>query len=79
MVQFKENLDKHLLSELKTASNIGVHGSSFRIETKNPEALRKQILEFALQHNLNIVSLQNENQSLEDVFRMLTKNTEISN
>ena len=79
MVQFKENLDKHLLSELKNASTIGVNGSSFRIETENPEALRKQILEFALQHNLNIVSLQNENQSLEDVFRMLTKNTEISN
>jgi len=26
----------------------------------------------SLQHNLNIVSLQSENQSLEDVFRSLT-------
>jgi ABC-2 type transport system ATP-binding protein len=34
--------------------------------------VRKQLLEMALQHNLNIVSLQSENQSLEEVFRSLT-------
>ena len=37
-----------------------------------PEELRKQILELSLQHNLNIVSLQSENVSLEEVFKELT-------
>ena len=40
---------------------------------RNPEIVRKQILELALQHNLNIVSLQSEDQSLEDMFRLLPK------
>jgi ABC-2 type transport system ATP-binding protein len=43
-----------------------------KVETQNPEAVRKQILQLALQHNLNIVSLQSETQSLEDIFRNLT-------
>ena len=37
------------------------------------EIFARQILELALRHNLNIVSLQSENQSLEDVFRSLTQ------
>ena len=43
----------------------------FKLQTANPESVRKQILELALQHNLNIVSLQSESQSLEDVFQVL--------
>jgi ABC-2 type transport system ATP-binding protein len=31
------------------------------------------VLEMSLQHNLNIVSLQTEGSSLEDVFRSLTR------
>jgi ABC-2 type transport system ATP-binding protein len=34
--------------------------------------VRKQLLELSLQHNLNIVSLQSESKSLEEVFRLLT-------
>jgi ABC-2 type transport system ATP-binding protein len=49
---------------------------SYRVQTANPEIVRKQILELALLHNLNIVSLQSEDQSLEDVFRSLTQKTE---
>ena len=45
--------------------------AAFRSVT--PELVRKQILELALQHNLNIVSLQNESNSLEVVFRELTQ------
>jgi ABC-2 type transport system ATP-binding protein len=42
------------------------------METDEPESVRKQLLELSLQHNLNIVSLQSEGQSLEEVFRKLT-------
>src|SRR5688500_10758763 len=82
IVQFKENVDKHLLEKIKdvtsieqvTASNLKF--DSYRIQTSNPEVVRKQILELSLQHNLNIVSLQSESQSLEDVFRSLTQKAE---
>jgi ABC-2 type transport system ATP-binding protein len=49
---------------------------SYRIQTSNPESVRKQILEISLQNNLNIVSLQSENHSLEEVFRSLTQKAE---
>ncbi|MBS1934468.1 MAG: hypothetical protein JST96_10750, partial [Bacteroidetes bacterium] len=45
---------------------------NWKLETSNPESVRKQLMQLSLQHNLNIVSLQSESQSLEDVFRSLT-------
>ena len=77
IVQFKENIDKHLLEQIKEVSNIEqVTPATLKLQTSNPEAVRKQIFELSLQHNLNIVSLQSESQSLEDVFRALTQKAE---
>jgi ABC-2 type transport system ATP-binding protein len=42
------------------------------LETADSEALNKQLMEMALQHSLNIVSLQAESRNLEEVFRDLT-------
>jgi len=81
IVQFKENVDKHLLEGIKNVTSIeqvatsNLKSDSYRIQTSNPEVVRKQILELSLQHNLNIVSLQSESQSLEDVFRSLTQSS----
>jgi hypothetical protein len=47
-------------------------GGEFSIETTDPDALAKELMTFALQHNLNIVSLQTQTRRLEDVFRDLT-------
>ena len=82
VIQFKETVDKQLLVQMKEVINVaqlhpsGFKSDSYRIQTANPEIVRKQILELALLHNLNIVSLQSEDQSLEDVFRSLTQKTE---
>ena len=77
IVEFKENIDKHLLEQVKEVSNIEqVSPSTLKLQTSNPEIVRKQIFELSLQHNLNIVSLQSESQSLEDVFRALTQKAE---
>lgn len=77
IVQFKENIDKHLLEQIKEISDIEqLSTSTLKLQTSNPEAVRKQIFELSLQHNLNIVSLQSESQSLEDVFRSLTQKAE---
>lgn len=76
LVQFKEPVDKHLLEQIKEVAVTGqVSAMSYKLQTPNPEAVRKQILELALQHNLNIVSLHSESQSLEEVFRTLTQNS----
>lgn len=44
----------------------------WEFQTDNPDDVKKQLLELALQNNWNIVSLQSEKQSLEEIFRQLT-------
>jgi len=77
VVNFKEPVDKSLLETIKDADSVEqLRTTNFKLETSNPESVRKQILEISLQNNLNIVSLQSENQSLEEVFRSLTQKGE---
>ncbi len=73
-VSFKEALEQEWLSRLSAAKATNkLDAFTWTITTDNPELMRKQLLELALQHNLNIVSLQTDSQSLEDIFRQLTK------
>ena len=74
VIQFKEPVEIALLKNLygvDAAERLST--AQFKLSTNNPEQVRKQIFELALEHNLNIVSLQSESQSLEEVFRALTK------
>ena len=76
-VSFKEAVDKSLLEKLNEVSIVEeLQTSNFKLQTSNAEAVQKQILELSLRNNLNIVSLQSENQSLEEVFRSLTQKAE---
>ena len=76
-VSFKESIDKSWLEQLAAARSVNqIDANNWQLATDNPEQLRKQIFELALQHNLNIVSLQSDSQSLEDVFRSLTQKAE---
>ena len=73
-VSFKETVDRVLLDKLPAVKEIIKNeANNWQLATYDSDQLRKQILALALQHNLNIVSLQSENQSLEDIFRSLTK------
>lgn len=76
-VSFSEKIDEQWLSSLPMVSRMESAGlNSFRLFTNEPETLRRSILELALSKNLNIISLQNESQSLENIFKQLTgKNT----
>jgi len=74
-VSFKESIDKSWLEQLAAAGSVNkIDANNWQLATDNPEQLRKQIFELSLLHNLNIVSLQSDSQSLEDVFRSLTQN-----
>jgi len=73
LVQFKEPVNRQLLENIKEISRIEEpQASNFKLQTSNPEAVRKQLLQIALQQNLNIISLQSESQSLETIFKALT-------
>jgi ABC-2 type transport system ATP-binding protein len=73
-VRFKEALEQEWLIRINGVSRADkTDACSWNLQTTQPELVRKQLLEMSLQHNLNIVSLQSENQSLEEVFRSLTQ------
>jgi ABC-2 type transport system ATP-binding protein len=63
------------LNGMKSVQNLG--DGKWRLYTANPDSLRKEILQLALQQDLSISSIQTETQSLEDVFRNLTTGTAI--
>jgi ABC-2 type transport system ATP-binding protein len=46
----------------------------WELQTAAPDEVKKQLMEMALRYNWNIVSLQSENRSLEEIFRHLTNN-----
>jgi ABC-2 type transport system ATP-binding protein len=72
-VQFQKEVDMLLLTTIKGVEDVEkLQSSTYKLHTQNPEAVRKQVVELSLEHNLNIVSLQSESQSLEEVFRSLT-------
>jgi ABC-2 type transport system ATP-binding protein len=72
----KENVtaaDFGTLDQLKGIRKAGEF--EWELEATDTERLKKQLLSLSLQNNWNIVSLQSENRSLEDIFRGLTKTT----
>ncbi|HEV7782503.1 MAG TPA: gliding motility-associated ABC transporter ATP-binding subunit GldA [Chitinophagaceae bacterium] len=73
VVQFKEPVDKTVLERLEAVSKVEENQPShFKLHTHDPESVRKQLLGIALQQNLNIISLQSESRSLENIFKTLT-------
>lgn len=72
MVEFAEVINQNLLNLDGVISVSAYKPSAFRIECRDPDQIRKQLLQLSLDHNLNIVSLQSERQNLESVFKSLT-------
>ena len=73
-VGFREALDIAKLEQLEGVSKVDrLSDHEWALQTETPDKVKKQLLELALQNNWNIVSLQSENQSLEAIFRSLTK------
>ena len=73
-VQFKEAVDRKLIEQIKEIDRIEQgQTTSYKLQTGYPELVRKQLLQIAIEHNLNIVSLQTEGHKLEEIFRSLTQ------
>lgn len=72
-VTFKEVVEKEMFSKVEGLLHINnMDNHTWQLQAENPNYLKKQLLEISLHHNLNIVSLQTEGDSLEDIFRSLT-------
>ena len=70
---FREEVFKASLSAIAGVRAVLQLGAmEWELETIDPDALSKDLMAFALQHNLNIVSLHTQARRLEDIFRDLT-------
>jgi ABC-2 type transport system ATP-binding protein len=75
IVQFSEKIDSQILLDIGVVQKVEENDPFiYKIQTLDPETLKKQILKLSLENNLNILSLRSETKSLEDVFRNLTGN-----
>ena len=73
-VAFKEELAPNQLASLKGVTAVRkLSAQEWELQAEEEADVKKQLLGLALQNNWNIVSLQSENQSLEAIFRSLTK------
>lgn len=73
-VTFKEPLEAEKLNRLKGVLSVNkLDTFSWQIKSSDANEVKRQLLEMSLQHNLNIVSLQTEGGSLEEIFRRLTR------
>jgi len=69
-----ESVEERVWKEIPALHSFRKTGElEWELEGDDPEKIKKQLLALSLQNNWNLVSLQSENRSLEDIFRGLTK------
>ena len=73
IVQFAQSIDINMLAAIEGVQRAEQEKAFlFKLKTLHPENVKKNLLTIALQNNLDILSLQSESKSLEEVFRNLT-------
>lgn len=72
-VEIREKPDASLLASLPGVERVAETGEGhYTLFTRDAESLRKQLLQESLNRGWTLVSLQSEQQSLEEIFRALT-------
>jgi len=75
-VVFREIPEAAVLESLDGVQSVAhLSDGHWELQTSSPDSVKKQLMELALQNNWNIITLQSETRSLEDVFRQLTNPT----
>jgi len=75
-VAFRELPESELLESLDGVQSVSqLSDGQWELQTSSPDRVKKQLMELALRNNWNIITLQSETRSLEDVFRQLTNPT----
>ncbi len=77
IVNFAKQINTSVLLQLEGIINIHNNDNkSFTIECNNLEATKKVIMQMAINNNYNIETLTTETQSLENIFKEFTKQTQ---
>jgi len=72
IVEFAGKINIELLKNLAGVEHVEEKENQYHMQTADPDKVKKLLLEFSLQNNLDILSLQGKSKSLEEVFRNLT-------
>jgi ABC-2 type transport system ATP-binding protein len=73
-VEFDRPVDAALLRTIKGVDKAGTAGeNTWQLESSGSEDLRKEIFDFAVGHQLSVLTLNRVERKLEDVFKLLTK------
>ena len=74
IVEFDKTTSKSALRNIEGVSEaININGNTWQLSTTSSKDIRSDIFQFAVQNQLAVLTLQKEEQNLEDVFRELTK------
>lgn len=74
IAEFDKDIERILLSSIPGVKRVMlVKGNTWKIYSASTEDLRPAIFNFAVENQLMVLSLQKEEQSLEEVFHQLTK------
>ncbi len=75
IVAFSETIDIAFLANLGGVIKAEEEKPlTFKLQTLDPDTLKRNLFSFSIENNFNILSLKSESKSLEDVFRNLTGN-----
>ena len=73
-VEFKEVVNEKQLLNLSYISKVSKVGKTeWLIESRDNKDIRQELFQFAVERKLNVLSLSQTQQNMEDVFRRLTK------
>jgi ABC-2 type transport system ATP-binding protein len=70
----EQPVDSALFNKLKCAKKSEqISANKWKLVTAEPDSLRREVMQWALDNNINISSMQAQTETLEDVFRTLTR------
>lgn len=73
-VEFDKEVNPEALSAIQMIENVSLlQNNTWQLTSSSPNDVRKDIFDFAVQHNLSVLTLNKVEQKLEDVFKELTK------
>jgi len=74
IISLEQDVPSSLFAKLKhTQRYENIEGNKWKLATEAPDSLRREVMQWALDNNLSISSMQAQTETLEDVFRTLTK------
>lgn len=73
LVVFNKPADTNMLQQIPGVLEVQViRDGSYQLRCTNQDLVRKEVLRLSIEHQLDIVSLQNQSDSLENIFKSLT-------